>query len=279
MVEAWIYNFDNKTLVKTDIATGKTLDQAAISLPEGVYTTIRTYEKKYALHLKLHLERILEGFEISNYRFGYDVNELRSAITSILNQNCCDQRIRLHIPFQHPELCYIFAEDLPNYPECFFTNGVDVKTNQLARNNPKAKLTKFIQKSLKEKEFIKTKGFEESIIVNQSGQLLEGLSSNFFAVKNNCLYTADEDVLDGITRKIVLELAEDLKINTILQPVNIKELSQIKEAFITSTSRNIMPVKRINDIQIGSNSPGPITTQLMDRIEKRIKSETEVITI
>ncbi len=69
MVDSWIYNFNNKTLIKTDNATDKTMDQAAICLPEGVYTTIRTYEKKYALHLKLHLERVLEGFEISNLPF------------------------------------------------------------------------------------------------------------------------------------------------------------------------------------------------------------------
>ncbi len=279
MVDSWIYNFHTKTLKATDIADGKTMDQAAICLPEGVYTTIRTYEKKYALHLKLHLERVLEGFEISNYTFRYDVNELRSAITSILNQNCCDLRLRLHVPFKHSEMCYIFAEELPSYPESFFTKGVDVKTNNLARNNPKAKLTNFINKSLQEKEFIKIKGFEESIIVDSSGDLLEGLTSNFFGVIENCLYTADKNVLDGITRKIVLELAEDLHIKTIYESVNIKDISKLNEAFITSTSRNIMPVKRINDILIGTNSPGPITRQLMDQIEKRIKSETEVITI
>ncbi|MAT44501.1 MAG: hypothetical protein CL609_19375 [Anaerolineaceae bacterium] len=279
MVDSWIYNFFHKTLIKTDIGADKTMDQAAISLPEGVYTTIRTYDKKYALHLKLHLERILEGFEISNYSFDFDVNELRSAITSILNQNCCDLRLRLHVPFEHPEMCYIFAEDLPKYPDCYYANGVDVKTNKLERNNPKAKLTNFIHKSLQEKELIKTKGYEESIIVDSFGNLLEGLTSNFFGVMNNCLYTADDNVLDGITRKIVLELAEDLHINTIFEAIKIKDISKLDEAFITSTSRNIMPVKRINDIPVGNITPGPITTQLMDRINQRIKSETEVITI
>ncbi len=279
MIDAWIYNFNYKTLVKTDLPAGKTLDQAAIHLPEGIYTTIRTYEKRYALHLKLHLERIIEGFKISNYSFDYDVNELRSAITSILNQSCCDQRIRLHIPFRHPDVCYIFAEDLPQYPVMYYTQGIDVKMNTLKRNNPKAKSTKFIQKSLKEKEAIKHQGFEESIIVDSSGNLLEGLTSNFFAVKHSCLYTADEDVLDGITRKVVLELAADLHIPIIYQAIHIEELDQIQEAFITSTSRNIMPIKRIDNQPIGAGSPGPITTQLMDKIEKRIISETEVITI
>ncbi len=85
---------------------------------------------------------------------------------------------------------------------------------------------------------------------------MEGLTSNFFGVIGNCLYTADQDVLHGITRKIVLELADDLKIETLSKAVNTKDIPHLNEAFITSTSRNIMPVKRINDIQIGTKTPG-----------------------
>ncbi len=277
MVDTYLYNFQTKELIKENPPSRKSMDQIAVSLPPGVYSTIRTYEKRYALHLKLHIHRILEGFFLSNHDFPYELNDIRSQINSILNQECCDIRFRLHVPFESPELCYILVEDLPAYPDHYFTQGVCVKTNHLERNNPKAKLTNFIKLSLQEKELIKKENIEESIIVDKAGNLLEGISSNFFAVMDSELFTADdESVLPGITRKIVIEEALN-KIN--FQPVNIKNLIKISEAFITSTSRNIMPVVKIDQVPIANQQPGSCTTELMKRFKTRIKKETETILI
>lgn len=278
-IRTWQYHFPKKELKEIKSSQANSVDETALSIPEGVYTTIRTYEKKYVLHLKLHLNRLIEGFEFSKISFIYEINDLRGVINAILGDYCCDLRIRLHIPFSTPETCYIFVEELPQYAMELYKEGVKVKTNRLKRVNPKVKLTNFIKQSMAEKQLIKNSGIEESIMVDSNGFLLEGVSSNFFAIVENALYTAEENVLHGITRKILLEEAEKLNLRIHLQPINIKDLNLIDEAFITSTSRNVMPIQSIDKIMIGDGKPGTITNQLIMHFLKRIKSETETIII
>ncbi len=157
----------------------------------------------------------------------------------------------------------------------FYKSGVKAKTNTILRVNPRAKLTSFIQKASNEKKLIRNSGLEESIITNNSRELLEGLTSNFFAVKNNAVWTAKTGILNGITRKLVLEEAEKEGIEIIYKPVKLDDLEELDEAFITSTSRGVMPVVKIDDITIGNGKPGDLTIKLANLFKNRINSELE----
>ena len=85
----------------------------------------------------------------------------------------------------------------------------------------------------------------------------------FFVVRGGKLITPDQDVLGGITRNVALELASDLG-EVFLRPILRQELSEIDEAFITSTTKEIMPIVRIDDTRIGSGRPGPYTQRLAE---------------
>mgnify|MGYP002412873953 CR=1 FL=1 len=114
--------------------------------------------------------------------------------------------------------------------------------------------------------------FEEVLLVNDAGNILEGLTSNFFAMDDHILKTADQDVLFGITRSVVIELAKEMGIEIKFEPVKISEIEKISEAFITSSSRGILPISKIDGIKIGHETPGKITQVLMRKFEEKTLS-------
>jgi branched-chain amino acid aminotransferase len=107
--------------------------------------------------------------------------------------------------------------------------------------------------------------------------LLEGLSSNFFAIKDNQLWTEDKRVLSGITRQIVLDIAVSEAFPVKLTGISRAELSGISEAFLTSVSRGILPIRKIDQWVIGDGEPGLITRKLMTFFREKIESELEQI--
>ena len=114
-------------------------------------------------------------------------------------------------------------------------------------------------------------------MVDEDGRILEGLSSSFFAVRGGELWTAESGVLFGTTRAWVLELANELDIIVNLEGAPLDDLEGIEEAFLTSSSRGLLPVRQIQDIVISSGVPGPVTLALMDAYQARLADELEEI--
>jgi len=92
--------------------------------------------------------------------------------------------------------------------------------------------------------------------------IYECVSSNFFPVKDGIIITTGENILNGITRKVVLEMIKD-KYRIKFRPLRISELDSINEAFLTSSDREVMPITMIDKIVIGNGFPGPITKNIM----------------
>jgi branched-subunit amino acid aminotransferase/4-amino-4-deoxychorismate lyase len=113
--------------------------------------------------------------------------------------------------------------------------------------------------------------------VDEDGSILEGLSSNFFAIKRGELWTAENEVLSGITRLIVLEEGRKEGLDIHLLPVNYSELPGISESFITSSSRAVLPVVKIDNILLGNGRPGSYTRLLSEKFLVRIKNDARVI--
>ncbi len=106
----------------------------------------------------------------------------------------------------------------------------------------------------------------EAIFV-RDGKITEGSHCNIFFVKDKIVYThpADSNILDGITRQIVMQLCKNLKIELREVAILEKDLITIDEAFLTGTTTQITPINKIDDNSIGSNgSIGPITKKLQD---------------
>ncbi|MHC1784774.1 MAG: aminotransferase class IV [Anaerolineaceae bacterium] len=268
-------------LEKMKFGAGKepqTLDEASLSIPPGAYTTFRTYKKIYALHFTFHLARLEETARITNHIILLDENTFRLKLRTVLSKapwTECRVRVTLDLDSSSDSF-FIFLEKLhiPTLEQ--YRCGVRVNTIRAQRENPKAKLSSFLPMaaSFREKSI---EAVYETLMAGDNGEVLEGLSSNFFSIKDGRIRTAGSGVLMGITRTYVLEIAEKLCIPVSQEGVRMDEIASLEEAFITSSSRGILPVVQIDCQKIGKGKPGPITKKLSDEFLRRLEENLEKV--
>jgi branched-chain amino acid aminotransferase len=113
-------------------------------------------------------------------------------------------------------------------------------------------------------------GYDEIILTDEDGFITEAPTSNVFLVNNDgALLTAPEkEVLYGITRKSILDIADDEGIKTIVERIPLSELENAKEVFITSSSHLVCPVIKIDNVLVGDGSIGDLTSKLKNRFLK-----------
>lgn len=107
------------------------------------------------------------------------------------------------------------------------------------------------------------------VLVDGSGNITEGPGFNVFVVRDGKLATPDRGVFEGMTRRTVVEFADELGIPCERRPVGIEELREADEVFLTSTAGGIMPVTVIDGRIYGNGKPGPVTQQLYELYWKR----------
>ncbi len=108
-------------------------------------------------------------------------------------------------------------------------------------------------------------GGETAVVVNAKGNIAEGPGFNIFAVKNRVLTTPGEGVLEGITRKTAIDIANELGYEVIQGELTPEAARSADELFATSTAGGIMAITRIDCQTVGTGSLGPITQELQDR--------------
>ena len=108
------------------------------------------------------------------------------------------------------------------------------------------------------------RGGETAILVDREGNVVEGPGFNVFVVADGGILTPDSGVLEGITRRTVMELASDLGIPLERRSIPADEMRRAEEAFVTSTAGGIMPVTKVDDRTLGDGAPGPLTSRLRD---------------
>jgi branched-chain amino acid aminotransferase len=124
----------------------------------------------------------------------------------------------------------------------------------------------YVNSSLASSE-AKQSGFDEAIFLREDGTVSEGSAMNLFIVRDGALFTppVTADILVGITRNTVIELAEkELALKVIERPIARTELYVCDEVFFTGTGAQVAPVRSIDRRQIGSGKPGPISKRLQD---------------
>jgi len=105
-------------------------------------------------------------------------------------------------------------------------------------------------------------GADIVILINRAGNIAEGPEFNVFVVKDGCLATPGEGVLDGITRRTAIELCKKAKIECVLTEVSPSQVYHADEIFLSSTAGGLIAVTVVDNRQIGDGKPGPITNQL-----------------
>lgn len=118
-------------------------------------------------------------------------------------------------------------------------------------------------------------GYDEAILLDHLGYVAEGTGENVFIVRDGKLYTPglESDILLGVTRSSVIQLAGDLGFTVVEKSISVNELLSADEAFFTGTYAEIAPIKEVGRYTIGSTSPGPITAKIMALFRRVIHGE------
>jgi len=246
---------------------------ASERLPPGAYTSLRTYHGDRVVRLGQHIQRLIDSVRIQGHEASLEEADVGRLLAKALRvSNHPESRLRL--TFAPPSL-FVSVEPLEPLPESSYRDGVWCVTLPLRRDHPAAKETSFIATASAAYRALPP-GAHEGLMVAEDGSILEGLSSNLFAVLDGALRTEHERALPGITRSIVLELAQGL-FPVSLTAVRIAELPRVAECFLTSVSREILPVIRIDDVGIGAGAPGHVTRELMARFNVMVESEASSV--
>eukprot|EP01097_Dermamoeba_algensis_P009980 TRINITY_DN719_c0_g1_i16.p2 TRINITY_DN719_c0_g1~~TRINITY_DN719_c0_g1_i16.p2 ORF type:complete len:206 (+),score=70.95 TRINITY_DN719_c0_g1_i16:389-1006(+) len=152
-------------------------------------------------------------------------------------------------PIPSPPICVAFARHQP-------------------RHDPTVKSTIWVRER-QELEVRMKKEDNEVLLVDPEGRVFEGLSSNFFAAKDGKLYTAPPgSVLEGTMQKMVITVAGEQQIPVVFEHPNISELSLWEGAFITSTSRAVLPIDELYEMQETESQVKLITMKQSPLIQK-----------
>jgi branched-chain amino acid aminotransferase len=254
---------------------------AADALPGGAYTTFRTYHSDRILHLEQHFLRLEDSLALMGKTAKLNRAQAKNMITHALaHTHYTESRFRLTFT---PAGLFTSIEAFTPYPDVVYETGVSCVTVPIRRDNPLAKSTQF---NVTAHSAYKTlpAHIHEALMVDSDGAILEGLSSNFFALLPHndasgqavCLFTEESNALMGVTRSLVLSLAQPL-VEIVRRAPMLSQLPHIRECFITSVSREIMPVVKINDRIIGDGKPGEITRRLMQKLAALIEHEAVAI--
>ena len=171
---------------------------------------------------------------------------------------------------------YIAIEPLKLLPQEIYEKGVCVETTEIHRNSPRIKSTAFIGQSDNARKHIAQAKIFEALLV-KNGKILEGMTSNFFYIRDGVLHTAQRDILLGVTRRTVIRAARGIGLEVRYSPLKLDQLSAVKEAFITSSSRGIVPVIQIDSVTVGEGKVGNITKMLMSAYEENVLKRAEKI--
>lgn len=252
-----------------DIYAALPLSDIAILRGYAVFDYLRTYNGK-PFHLEDHLVRLKNSAALLQLNCPWSSEEIIEVVGELLRRNnFWETNLRFIItggdsldsitPSNSTRLI-IMATELQPFPKEWYLEGVKIISSNVTRYIPGAKSTDYIKAIMALRNARKT-GAIESIYVNENGDLLEGTTSNIFAVFGDRIITPAEDILPGITRKVVISLIEN-SFTFELGTLNRRDLGNCSEMFITSSNKEIVPVLQIDDRQI-SEKPGKITKKIM----------------
>lgn len=247
---------------------------------DAVYETLRTYGGR-PFALARHLARL----RLSAGRLGIGLPDDDASLARTLDQVLAgaanpESFIRLIVTRGVGDISYHFervkgptvvmvAKPFEGFPEANYAEGVPLALVDVRRNHPTAldpaiKSNNLLNNILAVRE-AQARGAVEPILLNHEGQVAEGASTNVFLVKDGKLLTPPlrAGILHGITREVVLEIARESGVKAREVPVSPAELLAADEIFITSSTREIMPARSVDERPVGDGKPGPVTRRLI----------------
>jgi len=257
----------------------------------GLFETMRAYQG-HIFRLDRHLARLRRsaqslGLTHSILHVVEGKQSLETACTAILEVNKLkDARLRLTVSagegdmMPDPGTCssptvLVTARNLIPLPPEKYESGFKATLSSLHRNSQsplsRLKSTCYMENILA-RMAARATGCDEAILLNEQGYLAEGSTTNIFLASNGELITPslESGVLPGITREAVLEIARAANIKTMERQVELKELIEAEEAFVTNSILELMPLTLLDGKPIGTGKPGQLTKELLAAYRKLV---------
>jgi branched-chain amino acid aminotransferase len=261
---------------------------------EGVYETLRTYNGKPFLFDR-HMSRLRRSAGMLSLPVPVADAEIAARFAETMRAAGLgpgkEAYLRVLITRGIGDLSYdpaatptssivVIAKRHIDPPASVFEQGVRVALSTIVRNhpgsvNPMIKSNNLLNNALAMQEAVKRGAFE-GIMRNYRGELAECTTANLFVVKGGAALTppTDAGLLAGITREFLFEIAADAGIPMREQVLKDADLFGADEAFFTSTTREIVPIVKVDDRTIGSGKPGDVTKRLLAEFRKRAHAST-----
>jgi branched-chain amino acid aminotransferase len=255
---------------------------------EGVYETLRTYNRRPFLYDR-HMRRLRRSAEMIVLDVPFTDRELGDRIdrtTAAAGLNGGEAYIRILLTRGIGELTYdpratptpsvvIIIKPNVDPPAEAFEKGVKVCLSPILRNhpgsvNPMIKSNNLLNNALAMQEALR-RGGTEAIMRNYRGELTECTQSNLFIVRGGAALTPPlgAGLLPGITREFVFEVGSELGVDVREMVLRDEDLFGADESFLTSTTKEIVPIVQVDERTIGAGKPGAVTRKLLDRFRQK----------
>ena len=250
----------------------------------GVFEGVRAYETDQGtaiFRLEDHTNRLFNSAKIIGMPIPFSPQQINQAQLDTVSKNSVQSGYIRPMCFYGAEGMGLRADNLevhcivaawgwgPYFGQEKMKNGIRVKTSSYSRHHVniamcKAKLNGNYVNSMMALNEALTDGYDEALLLDVDGFVAEGSGENIFIVKEGKLYSPElTSVLDGITRKTVIELAKSVDVPLIEKRITRDEVYTADEAFFTGTAAEITPIRELDNRVIGEvGMPGPVTKTL-----------------
>ena len=280
------------------------MDQANVSVfdrsflyGDSLYEVIRTYQGK-AFRLKDHLARLQHSGSLCHFQCSQSMEEYEREVLRTISAFRAqkgleneDVYVRLIVSrgagkigfglgsIETPTLYVIIAEPISMYPNKPFEAGMSLQISKRMRNHPEA-----LDPAIKSGNYLNNllaylsaadAGYDDALMLDYQGFVTEGTVFNVYYVKRGIVATPPLDVgiLDGITRRVIVNLCVQLGIPCRETRFPKEYLYEADEVFISGSVKELVPVTHIDGKKIGTGKGGPVCRQLISAFRDHIKTE------
>ena len=274
-------------LVDREAATLSVYDHAAL-YGDGVFEGIRAYNGRI-FECQAHLRRLWDSARAIRLSIPYTPEQFAAAMEQTVRANgFSDCYIRAVVtrgpgdlgidPRKSPRpVTFIIADKIAIYPPEMYQNGISVITSSWIRNHPNATPPRV--KGLNYLNNILAKidandaGAHDALMLNHQGNVAELTAANVFFVRQGILHTPSvtDGILEGITRRVIMELAVGLGIRCVERSIDRFDVYSSDEIFATGTGVEAIPITRVDGRVIGSGTAGPVTTRIIESFRAHVR--------
>ncbi|WP_060528546.1 branched-chain amino acid transaminase [endosymbiont of Ridgeia piscesae] len=266
----------------------------------GVFEGVRAYHAEQGtaiFRLEEHTERLFNSAHILGMRMPFDRDTLNAAQRAAVRENNLDSAYVRPMCFYGSEGMGLRADNLKVHVmvaawewgaylgDDGINKGIRIRVSSFTRHHVNATMCRakangnYMNSMMALQEALHD-GYDEALLLDANGFVMEGSGENIFIVRDGVLHTPDlTSALDGITRKTVIELAGEIGVPVVERRITRDEIYIADEAFFTGTAAEVTPIREVDNRQIGSGSRGPITERLQkmyfDQVHGRRETRPE----